>query len=248
MILNTTTDVTRIFDVDYIIFDFILFIVFLVALLYTKSWFPLAGSVVCSVIITLIDSVFWYGAGIRVIISPVPLFWVYFMMDISYGILAFSWMLIMLEKKEHKIFWTTLLFGGWLFVPIFSNLISLYDAEITTIRYMASIRWWEIVIAAAGYILLIVLKYDYKTILYVFGVGCMQGFMMEFCLWITENRPSGLELLIYDTLVLINQVVPYAYVFLDKILPQIKERIGIMPLKEQVVEQLLTNFSSLNGK
>ena len=236
MNFNSLTNVTRIFDIDYIIFDFILFLGFLVALFYTKSWFPLAASAVCSTIITLIDGVIWFGAGIREITSPIPLFYVYFMMDISYGVLAFSWMMIMLEKRENRVFWTTFLFAGWLIVPILSNLIPLYDVEITTVRYMASIRWWEIIIAAVGYILLIVLKYDYKTILYVFGVGCMLGFMMEFSLWVTGIRPSGLDLLIYDTIVLINQGVPYVYVFLDKILPQIKERMGITPLKEPIVK------------
>ncbi len=42
-----------------------------------------------------------------------------------------------------------------------------------------------------------------------------------------------LELLIYNTLVLINQGIPYIYVFLDKILPQIKERMGIMPIIQE---------------
>lgn len=237
MILNTATNVTRIFDADYIIFDFILFLVFVVALLYTKSWFPLAVSSVCGIIVYIIDGVIWWHTGIREItLSPFPLFIIFFMLDISYCIVAFSWMIIMLEKREHRVTWTIFLFGGSLLVPIISNLIPLNDVEITTVRYMADIRWLEITAATTGYILLIALKYDYKTILYVFGVGCMQGFTMEFCLWITGIRPSGLDLLIFDTLVLMNQGVPYIYVFLDKILPQIKERMGIMPIKESIVK------------
>jgi len=237
MNFNSVTDVTRIFDTDYILFDFFLFLSFFIALIATKNWFPLAVSSVCGIIVYIIDGVIWWNTGIRVVISsPIPLFWVFFMLDTSYCVVAFSWMIIMLEKRKYRAVWTMFLVGGSLIVPIISNLIPLYDAEITTIRYMADIRWLEITAAATGYILMIVLKYDYKTILYVFGIGCIQGFIMEFSLLATGIRPSGFDLLIFDTVVLMNQGVPYIYVFLDKILPQIKERIGITPLKEPIVK------------
>ena len=48
---------------------------------------------------------------------------------------------------------------------------------------------------------------------------------MESYLLFTGIRPSGFDLLLYDSLILTNQGIPYLYVIFDKIIPKIKEMI-----------------------
>jgi hypothetical protein len=53
------------------------------------------------------------------------------------------------------------------------------------------------------------LRYKLTTVLYVFWIGCILTFMMESALLLTGIRPSGLQVLAYETLILTNQGVPY---------------------------------------
>jgi hypothetical protein len=62
-------------------------------------------------------------------------------------------------------------------VPAFSISLHLNDDPITTIRHMESQVWLQILVVIAGYVLLVALRYDWKTILYVFGIGCLLSFM-----------------------------------------------------------------------
>ena len=90
---------------------------------------------------------------------------------------------------------------------------------------MRNLRIVEISTVIFGYLLLILLKYNYKTILFIFWVGTMLSFMMESYLLFTRIRPSGYDLLLYDSLILTNQGVPYLFVIFDKIIPKIKDLI-----------------------
>jgi len=76
-----------------------------------------------------------------------------------------------------------------------------------------------------------------KTILFVFWVGFMLSFMMESYLLFTNIRPSGFELLLYDSLILTNQGIPYLFVIFDKIIPKIRDLIiNRKNLKEETIE------------
>jgi hypothetical protein len=48
---------------------------------------------------------------------------------------------------------------------------------------------------------------------------------MESYLFFTNIRPSGIELLLYDSLILTNQGIPYLFIIFDKILPKLREKI-----------------------
>jgi hypothetical protein len=73
---------------------------------------------------------------------------------------------------------------------------------------------------------LIALGYDGKTLLYVFWVGCTLAFMMEFALLVSGIRSTNFALLVYETLILTNQGVPYLYVIRDRIVPLWCERVA----------------------
>ncbi|MHA1718675.1 MAG: hypothetical protein ACTSWX_11835 [Promethearchaeota archaeon] len=159
-----------------------------------------------------------------------------FMMTISYALFAFTWLWIMFEswfsKKFHDMFlYSSLLFGSWLLIPFISLLIPLNDTMVISLRHMESQFITQIVVVLIGYLLMILLyctklfhSFDPKVIFYIFGVGCFQAFAMEFPLWISNIRPSGVDLLIYEVLILTNQGAPYLYIVWDKILPALKLR------------------------
>lgn len=92
---------------------------------------------------------------------------------------------------------------------------------------MESQVWLQILVVIAGYVLLVALRYDWKTILYVFGIGCLLSFMIEFSLFISGIRPPSIPVLVYETLILTNQGVPYVFVIWDRILPLLAKKRGI---------------------
>jgi hypothetical protein len=151
------------------------------------------------------------------------------MMDVSYGIIAFSWVWLAFERRSARdvAFWTILLFAGWLAIPFVSRWVPLVDDPITTVRHMSSRVWLHIAVVIAGYAALIALGYELKTIAYVFWVGCMLAFMMEFSLLVSGIRVPSLSLLVYETLILTNQGIPYLYVIRRRILPVLRERAAV---------------------
>ena len=65
----------------------------------------------------------------------------------------------------------------------------------------------------------------------------MLSFMMESYLLITQIRPSGFELLLYDSIILTNQGIPYLFIIFDKIIPKVRDLISNRrKLKEDIIE------------
>lgn len=213
------TNIERKFDADYLVFDAIFLLSFCVALLLKKKMLPLAIGAIFGFLIFIIDGVIWWYTGVRYIDAPFSKWWVDFMMDISYGIVAFSWMIIALRRDKDAIWWTIFLFGGWMLVAGLSQWITLDDTTITTAREMGSLHFIGIIAAMVGYWILYYLRYDNEIIIYVFFVACLQGFIMEFYLWIFQIRPSGFDVVVFDTFVLINQGMPYMVILLDIFVP-----------------------------
>ncbi|MBD3198193.1 MAG: hypothetical protein GF317_24295 [Candidatus Lokiarchaeota archaeon] len=191
--------------------------------------------ILCGIFFFIIDGIFWWNSGVREMFgywSTIPSkYLVDFMMTFSYGVVAFSWVYIMFTSDPSNhiniIKWTSLVFGGWLLVGMISQWLPLIDLQIMTVRHMNTLRILEIVVVICGYSLLIILGYKFKQLLYIFWIGSMLTFMMEFPLMIFAIRPSGLDILIYDTLILTNQGVPYAFIIVDKIIPVMKDKLSV---------------------
>ncbi|MHA1239299.1 MAG: hypothetical protein ACTSQU_00775 [Promethearchaeota archaeon] len=175
---------------------------------------------------------YWIGG----IYMPRPLgdyFWLKFgadfMMTFSYAMFAFGWLWIMFENfakrnlKEILIF-TLLIFTFWMLIPLFSLLIPLNNTQVRSIRYMdTQMIAWSINLIA-GYVFLSLIygtkKFGSrkpKTILYVFVVGCVGAFFMEFPLLIFGIRPTGILFLFYNVLFMFNQGTPYLYILYDNL-------------------------------
>jgi len=176
---------------------------------------------------------YWIGGAYM----PRPLgdfFWLKFgadfMMTLSYSMFAFGWLWIMFEnffKRNTKevILFTLTFFTFWIFIPLFSLLLPLNDTSVVSVRYMdTQMIVWSVNLVV-GYLFLSLIygtkKFGSrkpKTILYVFIVGCMGAFFMEFPLLIFGIRPTGILYLLYNVVFMFNQGTPYLYILHDKVL------------------------------
>ena len=212
-------DVIRNFGVDYIYFDIAFLLLFIFLLIKSKEKIALIAIFVGGLFNFFIDWGIWYNlTGIREIALPginAVLFFLWF--SISYG-LEYAWVFLMFKKKSNRLKWTVILFAGWILVAFFSQVFSINDATITTIRHMDFLRIWRVAIVLAGYSLLFILKYNWRKIGYLFFVGFAVHFMMEFSLLIMGIRPGSFLILLENSLIEFNMAVPILYLIYDKLL------------------------------
>ena len=199
---------------------------------------------------------YWIGG----VYMPRPLgeyFWLKFgadfMMTFSYSMFAFGWLWIVFEnfkKKNYReiLTFTFIFFFSWIIVPFLSFWIPLDDTRVETVRHMSSqfILW--IVNAIIGYSLLIIIygtrKFKHKNqiiIFYVFIIGCLESFFMEFPLFIFGIRPTGIGFLLYEIIILFNQGAPYLYILYDLVLPRLNRgyRKRLYKIKKAEVEIII---------
>jgi hypothetical protein len=213
-------DVIRTFGADYILFDLIFLAIFIGLLLKFNKRIPLLTFVLGGLGINLlVDWGIWLNTGIREVILPLNwnVFWFFFWFSLSYGV-EYAYVFLMFEKKSNKLGWTLLVFGGWISIAFLSQLIPLNDATITTIRHMSNLRNLRIFLVLIGYALLFILKYDWKKITYLFFIGFLIHFMMEFSLFISGIRPGSFLILFENSLIEFNMGVPFFYLLYDKYL------------------------------
>lgn len=213
-------DVIRTFNSSYILFDLIFLAIFLFLLVKFNKKISLWAFFIGGIGINfLVDWGLWLHTGIREITLPenynVFLFFLWF--SLAYGV-EYAYIFIMFQKKSNKFLWTTLIFLGWLVIALLSQLININNNQIQTIRHMSNLRFIEIGILILGYSLLFLLKYDWKKIGYLFLVGVIIHFMMEFSLLITGIRPGSLLILIENSLIEFNMGIPFFYLLYDKYL------------------------------
>jgi len=215
-------DVIRNFGIDYIYFDLIFLAIFLAVLIAHKKKTSLLAFFVGGLGINfLIDWGIWLHTGVREITLPfqfpgaIILFFLWF--SISYGV-EYAYIFLMFDEKTKKLKWTLFVLIGWLFVAFLSQWISLNDDLVTTIRHMSDLRILRIEIVIVGYGILLLLKYDWRKILFLFFVGFLTHFMMEFVLLISGIRPGSFLVLLENSLIEFNMGVPFFFLLYDKFL------------------------------
>lgn len=183
---------------------------------------------------------YWIG-GLKIPTSLGNYFWPKFgsdfMMTFSYSMFIFSWIWIMFEnyvKRNLKeiIGYTLLFFTAWTLTPFLSLILPLNNTIVETVRHMDSqILVWQVNVGI-GYLLLFLIygtnwfkSKDLRVIGYVFVLGCIGSFFMEFPLLISGIRPTGIIFLLYEVVILFNQGAPYLYILYDKIFPWISYKI-----------------------
>ena len=167
-----------------------------------------------------------------------------FMMTFSYAMFAFGWLWIMFENfikknKKEMILFTSLLFGFWMLTPFLSLWLPINNTTVESVRYMDTqlVIWFVNIVL--GYSLLYLIygtnKFGSKKpkiILYVFFLGCLGAFFMEFPLLISGIRPTGVLYLLFSTVIMFNQGAPYLYVLYDKVIPWLTRKVKKDQLKE----------------
>lgn len=240
---------SRIFQYDYIYLDALFLIVWIGTLLYKKQYKALLFGALIAPLIYIIDAVIWWNVSagpthpagtfireywLNSIKIPHPTgsytllkFGADFMMDISYSLFAFSWLWLALNDIRKNKFlsretwsYTLIWLVSWLLVPALSSLLPIDDTIVQTVRHMNSqfILW--IINIFVGYGLLSYIYRDQpKIVLYAFVVGMTGSVIMEFPLYLFGIRQTGLTFLLFETVVLLNQGVPYLLILIDKIIP-----------------------------
>jgi len=251
-------DAVRYFDYDYIYFDFIFLISWVVWLIKDKRYTSLTAGLVFGLLSFFIDAVVWWNtpAGEGYPLGTfVREYWIGseqvphqfgilylqklsadFMMTISYGLFAFTWVWLLFEywkskislKKiiQYTIYWIT----AWVAIPWLSTLISWNDVVVHSVRHMDSQFLAWVVNIIAGYILLSIIacsgrfgkKEPKRKILHIFLMGIFVAFLMEFPLFVFGIRPVNFSFLVYETVFLFNQGAPYLWIMSERLFPYIK--------------------------
>ena len=229
--------VTRTSDVDFMLFDLAFTIIWII-LLWKRGYIkPLLFGFLGIVINFTIDFGIWYSyLGTRTVeglpswISPV-LFFIYF--SITYGMVQYSYVQVMFStqpgrpknEKRERLHWSMFLFFGWLLVGFISVLVPIDDTKVTVTRIMTNQRIFEAYAVAGEYALLVILAHfkrfdlDWRKIGYIFLVGVFVHFSMEFTLFLSGIRQSGLFDLVFNSLFEFNMGAPLLYLMLVVIGP-----------------------------
>ena len=211
-------DVIRTFQADYILFDLIFLAIFIFLLIKYKKKIPLIAFFVGGLGINfVIDWGFWLHSGTREVVLPTFLNTIIFFLwfSLSYGV-EYAYVFLMFEKKSNKLAWTFLVFGAWILIGLLSWLIPINDSTISLVRHMSNLRFLRLAVVLIGYSLLFAFRYDWKKIIYLFFIGFLVHFMMEFSLLLTGIRPGSLLILLENSLIEFNMGVPFFYLIYDK--------------------------------
>ena len=217
--------VARQFDFDFIYFDLLFALIWMLLLWRQKQTLALGFGLAGAVIVFLADDVLWFHIQkTRFIDSPLnpDLFLVYF--SFTYGMIMFSYAIAMFTAKNNKtrVFWTVLLYGGWLLSAFVSQWVHIDDRLISVGRDMSGAREVQVGMVAGGYLLLIVLKYTWSKMraltwprmAYLFLIGILVHFGMESTLWVSGIRPTdrGFDVMIFNSLLEFNTGIPVLYI------------------------------------
>ncbi len=233
--------VTRIFDIDFMLFD-VAFAGFWILFLYKRGFIkPLLFGLFGILVNFIIDYGFWYSIlGIRTVnglpnwMSPLS-FFLYF--SFTYGLIQYSYVQVMFtckpdhpnQERKDRMEWSLFLFVGWLLIGILSNVTPISDLEITVTRVMTEQRVIEAFVVIVEYSLIGILAYKKKfeltsrRILYIFFVGAFVHFSMEFTLLLTRIRGSSLFDLFFNSIFEFNMGAPILYLMLYALVPHVEK-------------------------
>lgn len=244
----------RVFQYDYIYIDAFFLLVWLIILLRDKQYRALIFGAVISPIIYAIDAQIWwnrpagpshppgtyireYWIGGTQVPRPQgaylwPKFGADFMMTISYALFTFPWLFIVFrnlrkgtlfskEVLKYTIIWVCM----WFLTPPLSYLLSIDDTRVEAVRYMNSQFTVWIINLFIGYgLLLLVYRKSPGLVLRILCIGVFGAFVMEMPLYLFRIRPTGILFVIFEGFFLLNQGVPYLFLTVDKVLPELQRR------------------------
>ncbi len=218
--------VERFFHIDFILMD-LLFCILWITLLLRRGYRVEFFIGLLGIIINFIaDYVIWFTIqGVRTLDGPINplLFFIYF--SITYGMIEYSFVAIMFRVRENRerLFWTAILYLGWFLSGVASQVVSINDIVIHVTREMSLYRLPQILMIVGGYAALDILRRTWTPMrdikptyfIYLFFVGILVHFGMEFTLLMAGIRPSplvnGLSEFLFNSFLEFNAGVPYLF-------------------------------------
>lgn len=222
--------VTRTFGTDFIYFD-LMFLVIWIGLLIRKNYYtPIRWGIAGWIIYILVDYLLWYRImGSRHYSGQVnpELFFLWFCF--SPGFVQTSYVIVMFEKRSTKevIFWTLLFYCGWTFVGLTSRWVPLSDDLIRVSRDMGrgNQRWimgsLALINFLTGVILVWLKKMQWKDLFYIFLIGTLVEFALEFSLLVPgirlEQGHWDPGMMVLNALIEFNCGIMFAYLIWKKL-------------------------------
>jgi len=252
--LQQFADARRVFQYDYIYIDAVFLLIWIIFLIRNKKYQALIFGIIIAPIIYSIDAIIWWNTAVGLnfptgtfireywiggLQIPHPLghffflkFGADFMMTISYAIFAFPWIWIMFESIRKKsidinqiLKYTSVYFFIWILIPLFSLLLPINNTIVEAVRHMNTQITFMVINVIVGYLILsIVYRKELNKVVQIFLIGVVASLIMEIPLYLFHIRPTGLKFILFESLFLLNQGVPYLFLIWDKLLPKIKLR------------------------
>ena len=217
--------VTRVINVDFIYLDLLFLALWIGFLIRKKYWKPIIWGILGWLVYLFTDFYIWYIVmGSRTYEGPIDstLFFLWFCL--SPGFAQFSYVALMLEKRKWRDIWlwTLMFYLGWTFVSVGSQLIPIDDRIITVTRDMnenrqrLSFGLMTLANVIIAFILYFLKKIRLEDILYLFIVGTLVEFCLEFTLTVSGIRIEygewSFELMAINTLIEFNMGIVLMYI------------------------------------
>jgi len=189
--------VTRTFGLDFIWFDIVFLCIWIFLLIRKKYYSPLKWGLAGWLIYLMIDYLLWYRImGSRHYEGPLNPFLFFLWFCFSPGFVQFSYVIVMFEKRRTRevIFWTVLFYSGWTLTGLLSQWIHLDDSVVRISRDMGQghqrliMGVLAILNLLAGIILVWLKQLRWKDLAYIFLVGTLVEFALEFSLLVSGIR------------------------------------------------------------
>ncbi|MFX1378798.1 MAG: hypothetical protein ACFFA4_06855 [Promethearchaeota archaeon] len=216
--------VTRTIGMDFIYLDLIFLSIWIFFLIRKRYWLSIIWGVCGWLIYIFTDYILWYLiTQTRSYTGPLDPLIFFLWFCFSPGFVQFSYVFVMFEKRNVNdlIIFTLLFYLGWIFVGYGSELIPLDDRLIEVSRDMniANQRFNEVIMVLINIGVALILYFKKKLrledILYIFLIGTLVEFSLEFSLAISGIRQAQgvwtLELLIINTLLEFNLGIVLMY-------------------------------------
>ncbi|MFW9920443.1 MAG: hypothetical protein ACFFED_12645 [Candidatus Thorarchaeota archaeon] len=196
--------VERFFHIDFILMDLIFCLIWILLILKAGYRLEFGLGLLGIIVNFIVDFGIWFNVqGIRTLEGPLDplLFFIYF--STTYGMIEYSYVALMFRLNENRdrVLYTSILYAGWFISGLLSQIIPLNDTIIHVTREMSVYRVPQVLIVIIGYLGLYILpkywkemdKIQLKYLLYLFIVGILVHFGMEFTLWLAGIRPSPIS-------------------------------------------------------
>lgn len=191
----------RVFNTLYIYLD-IVFLVGLCALLIVKKkYLTLLWGLAGGVLYMIVDyGIFHLWTHSRTIVGG-NMFWVLLWMSMSYGITNFVWIWLWMERDEHLLEWSALIWMWWIAAPMIANTFGANMPVVKIQRTTGAYHGYMALILIVGYVAAIVFNLLQKDkakrfpLLWLIAIGILVQFAWEFSLLIGGIRSAEFETL-----------------------------------------------------